>query len=665
MSKSALSSEPETLELIGAFPVGRSMAGLVTRRIDVRTLMVALFVAAAALLLLVMIAPDAEASHFRGGTMYATQPDPNDPLTIRLHAIVYFRCSWMGNTCFGYGDVQQPNECIDVAGVICEYPPGFSNPTVGSLGPICFGDNGVDTVCRSDYQGRQYHADGWNDWVGYEIWEIGGTEPGLLHTYDEEDLYTYSYAPGYCCWLNLGPTTTASSQYTQCPLCSYWHYNNPSHNYYLRGKVDLPADQPYKTNLRPIESCDTTGCDISLAATYAPMGEDYSARFATTTEIGGAPWSEPGPCGNCGAPATTAWLTNDPPNPYWHWIPGPGANCPDSDFDQGYYSTAIQLLGDDGDQSPWAFFVTCKKLLLEPPQPPEDPPLPPPPPPPVAAFRYTQGSMCGTNPVQFTDISFPGAFTLVSWNWNFGDSSDSGDPSPSHQYAEGGTYKVVLTVTDDQGRMSTRSRTISVTGYIDCPTEQQPPGPNHANSAPRDGVDEERVSMDTDGDGRIDGEDNCPYVSNGNQANVDGDLRGDLCDDDADGDGVSNVADNCMFVQNLPQTDTDADARGDACDEDRDADGLLNERDNCPEVANLDQKDSDGDGVGDACVFSAFMGHDAVGGSDGLARSDEGTVLESRSAPILNAQAGIALAALLALACVILVVAGVRNRRQK
>jgi len=70
---------------------------------------------------------------------------------------------------------------------------------------------------------------------------------------------------------------------------------------------------------------------------------------------------------------------------------------------------------------------------------------------------------------------------------------------------------------------------------------------------------------------------------------------------DSDGDGILDVNDNCPDVASENQTDTDNDGKGDACDEDIDGDGKLNMEDNCPLVANVDQADVDEDGLGDAC----------------------------------------------------------------
>lgn len=87
---------------------------------------------------------------------------------------------------------------------------------------------------------------------------------------------------------------------------------------------------------------------------------------------------------------------------------------------------------------------------------------------------------------------------------------------------------------------------------------------------------------DRDGDGALDGADNCPDDPNPDQANADSDSRGDVCDpcpgdplDDAvDGDGVCGDIDNCADVANAGQEDADADGAGDACDSDDDGDGV-------------------------------------------------------------------------------------------
>ena len=128
-------------------------------------------------------------------------------------------------------------------------------------------------------------------------------------------------------------------------------------------------------------------------------------------------------------------------------------------------------------------------------------------------------------------------------------------------------------------------------------------------------------NWDSDNDGIPDDKDNCPEVVNGEgsllykkQADIDGDRRGDVCDDDDDGDGVPDTIDNCPRTSWLPrgsgqqladQSNTDGDAAGNICDADDDNDGKRDDDDNCPNVANPDQADADKDGISDACDTQA------------------------------------------------------------
>jgi uncharacterized delta-60 repeat protein len=93
---------------------------------------------------------------------------------------------------------------------------------------------------------------------------------------------------------------------------------------------------------------------------------------------------------------------------------------------------------------------------------------------------------------------------------------------------------------------------------------------------------------DADDDGILDAADNCPLVFNPDQAQSDDDGQGNACDPDddndgltdaqeaalgtdpinadTDGDGVLDGADNCPLAANASQADADADGLGDACD---------------------------------------------------------------------------------------------------
>lgn len=86
---------------------------------------------------------------------------------------------------------------------------------------------------------------------------------------------------------------------------------------------------------------------------------------------------------------------------------------------------------------------------------------------------------------------------------------------------------------------------------------------------------------DDDGDGVCGGSDNCPFASNADQADVDGDGAGDVCDADDDNDGVPDTTDNCHWDANPDQADSDGDGAGNACDSDYDGDGVIDSADAC------------------------------------------------------------------------------------
>jgi hypothetical protein len=76
-------------------------------------------------------------------------------------------------------------------------------------------------------------------------------------------------------------------------------------------------------------------------------------------------------------------------------------------------------------------------------------------------------------------------------------------------------------------------------------------------------------------------------------------------DPDADGDGVPNGRDNCPMVSNPDQADANGNMVGDACEAmgapDADMDGRPDAMDNCPRVWNVNQADDDRDGIGNVC----------------------------------------------------------------
>ena len=87
-----------------------------------------------------------------------------------------------------------------------------------------------------------------------------------------------------------------------------------------------------------------------------------------------------------------------------------------------------------------------------------------------------------------------------------------------------------------------------------------------------------------DGDGISNGDDNCVNVINREQADLDGDGQGDVCDSDVDGDGLNDV-EEVLLGTDPRDADTDDDGLND----------LFEQRGQ----TNPLQADSDGDGTPD------------------------------------------------------------------
>ena len=107
-----------------------------------------------------------------------------------------------------------------------------------------------------------------------------------------------------------------------------------------------------------------------------------------------------------------------------------------------------------------------------------------------------------------------------------------------------------------------------------------------------DGIDDadelntDPLDADSDNDGTIDGSDNCPVDANADQADVNTNGVGDVCDNDADSDGFTNDDETTCGSDPTLNGDTPLDTDGDGdcdngVDSDDDNDGITDNADSC------------------------------------------------------------------------------------
>jgi len=127
------------------------------------------------------------------------------------------------------------------------------------------------------------------------------------------------------------------------------------------------------------------------------------------------------------------------------WNFGDGSNATGvavdhSYVDDGIYTVTLTVMDDDGASNS----VSATKTVLNRP--------------PVASFTESAETVYTSEAISFNaSTSYDPDGTIVSYFWNFGDSTNATGVTANHAYADDGVYTVTLTITDDDGATNSAS----------------------------------------------------------------------------------------------------------------------------------------------------------------------------------------------------------------
>ncbi len=113
-------------------------------------------------------------------------------------------------------------------------------------------------------------------------------------------------------------------------------------------------------------------------------------------------------------------------------------------IDDGYYTVTLNIIDDLGVSNYTKQLITV--LNVEP----------------NANFYYTPYLPTDLQNISFNDTSYDLDGHIISWLWDFGDGNTSDSQYTEHKYKDNGTYKIKLTVTDDDQAKTEISQNIKV-----------------------------------------------------------------------------------------------------------------------------------------------------------------------------------------------------------
>lgn len=194
-----------------------------------------------------------------------------------------------------------------------------------------------------------------------------------------------------------------------------------------------------------LEITDAAGTQNATTRTLVVLPEEYAplpvARFsfAPATPVAGSPVQF---TDESQAPTTDILA--------WDWSFGDGDTASTKDAvhtyaQAGTYEVTLRVATSNGKSAD-----TRHTVLVSPPNAA-----------PVASFTLLTNATVGET-ILFEQQSTDADGAIAAYSWDLGDGATSTDPTPRHTYTRPGTYAVTLTVTDDQGASSTRTRALII-----------------------------------------------------------------------------------------------------------------------------------------------------------------------------------------------------------